>query len=170
MDAGGSTVTGAARTAPLPSAAPRRADAGSIRLSQRDVAGLMLCGDMYGAPYDLLAAFLDTQPARLRGIVARWRNAGYAATGRLGPGPAWCWLTRSGLADTGQHYTPSRPALGRLAHICAGLAVRLSLRDSAAPAGIPAITARSPLFRICHEPLFHAFGSEITQRPPRTEG
>ena len=67
------------------------------------------------------------QPARLRGIVARWRHAGYADTGRLGPGPAWCWLTRPGLAVTGQRYAPARPALARLAHIRAVLAVRLSL-------------------------------------------
>ena len=69
---------------------------------------------------------------RARGIVARWRRAGYTATGRLGPGPAWCWLTRSGLAVTGQHYTAARPALGRLAHIRAVLAIRLSLQDSEA--------------------------------------
>jgi hypothetical protein len=40
---------------PTPS---RRADAGNVRLGGRDVAGLLLCGDMYGAPYDLLAVFL----------------------------------------------------------------------------------------------------------------
>jgi hypothetical protein len=108
----------------------RRADAGCVRLGGRDVAGLLLCGDMYGAPYDLLAAFLGVRADRARGIVARWRRAGYAATGRLGPGPAWCWLTRTGLAATGQRYAPSRPALGRLAHIRAVLAVRLSLQDS----------------------------------------
>jgi hypothetical protein len=103
-----------------------------VRVGGRDVAGLLLCGEMYGAPYDLLAVFLGVRPDRLRGIVARWRRAGYAATGRLGPGPAWCWLTRSGLAVTGQHYTPGRPALGRLAHIRAVLAIRLSLQDSGA--------------------------------------
>jgi hypothetical protein len=108
----------------------RRADAGCVRLGERDVAGLLMCGDMYGAPYDLLASFLGVAPARLRGIVARWRGAGYAATGRLGPGPAWCWLTRTGLAVTGQRYAHARPALGRLAHIRAVLAVRLSLQDS----------------------------------------
>jgi hypothetical protein len=82
---------------------------------------------MYGAPYDLLAAHLDVRPDRLRGIVARWRTAGYAETGRLGPGPAWCWLTRSGLLVTGQRYTATRPSAGRLAHIRAVLAIRLSL-------------------------------------------
>jgi hypothetical protein len=108
----------------------RRADAGSVRLSDRDVAGLLLAGDMYGAPYDLMASFLGVAPARLRGVVARWRRAGYAQTARLGPGPAWCWLTRPGLAVTGQRYAPARPALARLAHIRAVLAVRLSLEDS----------------------------------------
>jgi hypothetical protein len=124
MDASSNTLTS------LPPA--RRADAGSVRLGGRDVAGLMLVGDMYGAPYDLLAGFLDVAPARLRGIVARWRHPGYVQTARLGPGPAWCWLTRSGLAVTGQRYAPARPALGRLAHVRAVLAVRLSLEDSPA--------------------------------------
>jgi hypothetical protein len=110
----------------------RRADAGAVRLSGRDVAGLVLCADMYGAPYDLLAAHLDVRADRLRAIVARWRHAGYAATGRLGAGPAWCWVTRAGLAVTGQPYTPARPAAARLAHLRAVLAVRLSLEASAA--------------------------------------
>jgi hypothetical protein len=125
MDTGRSSVISPAAGAPA-----RRADAGSVRLGGRDVGGLLLCGDMYGAPYDLLSAFLAVREDRARGIVARWRHAGYAATGRLGPGPAWCWLTRSGLAVTGQHYAPGRPALGRLAHIRAVLAIRLSLQDS----------------------------------------
>jgi hypothetical protein len=77
-----------------------------------------------------LASFLGVAPARLRGIVARWRRAGYVASGRLGPGPAWCWLTRPGLAVTGQRYAPARPALARLAHIRAVLAIRLSLQAS----------------------------------------
>jgi hypothetical protein len=74
----------------------RRADAGTVRLSQRDIAGLLLCGEHYGAPCDLLAIALQADLARLSAIVARWRRAGYAATGRLGPGPAWCWLTSRG--------------------------------------------------------------------------
>jgi hypothetical protein len=82
---------------------------------------------MYGAPYDLLATYLDVRADRLRGIVARWRHAGYAETGPLGAGPAWCWLTRQGLAVTGQPYTPARPAAARLAHLRAVLAVRLAL-------------------------------------------
>jgi hypothetical protein len=110
----------------------RRADAGSIRLGGRDVAGLVLCAEMYGAPYDLLAAYLGVRADRLRAIVARWRRAGYTASGQLGAGPAWCWVTRAGLAVTGQRYTPARPAAARLAHLRAVLAVRLSLEASPA--------------------------------------
>lgn len=85
MDEGYTTGT----TTALPrSALPagRRADAGTIRPGRRDIAGLLLGGEMYGAPYDLLAQFLDVRPDRLRAIAARWRRAGYAQTGRLGPG------------------------------------------------------------------------------------
>jgi hypothetical protein len=112
---------------------PRRSDAGTVRISGRDITGLMLCGDMYGAPYDLLAACLNVQPDRLRGIAARWRAAGYAETGRLGPGPAWCWLTRPGLAALGLPFAAGRPSLGRLAHLRAVLTARLALESS--PAG-----------------------------------
>src|ERR1700735_1233155 len=124
MNADG-TVTGRAGTGPA--ASLRRSDAGTVRLGERDIAGLLLAGEMYGAPYDLLASFLGVREDRLRAIVARWRKAGYAGTGRLGPGPAWCWLTRSGLAVTGLGFAASVPSLGRLAHVRAVLAVRMSL-------------------------------------------
>jgi hypothetical protein len=103
---------------------PRRADYGQVRLGSRDAGGLILCAEQFGAPYDLLAA----QPARLRGIVARWRRAGFATTGRLVSGPAWYWLTPSGMAATGLGYRASRPSLARVAHIRAVLAARLWLQ------------------------------------------
>jgi len=68
--------------------AARRPDADRVRLTGRDVAGLLLCAGHYAAPYDLLAAALYARPARLRAITARWRAAGYA-TSTVGPGPAW---------------------------------------------------------------------------------
>src|SRR6202453_5123184 len=110
----------------------RRADYGAVRLGQRDIDGLLLCAEHFGAPYDLLAAALGVQPARLRGIVARWRRAGYAATGRLSTGPAWCWLTPAGMNATGLGYPAGRPALARLAHLRAVLAARLWLQASPA--------------------------------------
>jgi len=99
-----------------------------IHIQQRDIDGLVLCGEHGGAPYDLLAAALAVAPARLRGITARWRRAGYAATGQLGPGPAWCWLTASGMTDTGLRYPPGPPRMARLEHARAVLAVRLALQ------------------------------------------
>jgi hypothetical protein len=125
------------RAAPA-AGAPRRADYGAVRLGQRDIDGLILCAEHFGAPYDLLAAALGTQPARLRAITARWRRAGYAATGRLGPGPGWCWLTPAGMTAAGLGYPATRPALARLAHIRAVLAARLWLQAS------PAWTAGRP--------------------------
>ena len=112
--------------------APRRSDAGRVRLSSRDVAGLLLCAEQYAAPYDLLAAAMAVQPARLRGIVARWRKAGYVQTGTLGPGPAWCWPTAAGMSACGLGYPARPPALSRLAHIRAVLAARLWLESGPA--------------------------------------
>ena len=111
---------------------PRRADASAIRLSQRDIDGLLLTGEHYGAPYDLLADALCVHPDRMTKITRRWRRLGYVATGRLGPGPGWCWLTRDGMTATGLGFPATRPALARLAHIRAVLAVRLWLEVSPA--------------------------------------
>jgi hypothetical protein len=41
----------------------RRSDAGTVRLSRRDITGLVLCAEHAGAPYDLLAAALRAEPA-----------------------------------------------------------------------------------------------------------
>ena len=98
------------------------------RSSSATLTGWCLCGEHGGAPYDLLAAALGVAPARLRGITARWRRAGYAATGQLGPGPAWCWLTAAGMTATGLGYRPGPPSLARVQHVRAVLAVRLALQ------------------------------------------
>jgi hypothetical protein len=103
-----------------------------VRLTQRDIDGLMLCGEHGGVPFDLLAAALRVSEERVHTITARWRRAGYAATGRLGLGPGWCWLTREGMTATGLGFPVGRPALGRLAHMRAVLAAWAWMRDSEA--------------------------------------
>jgi hypothetical protein len=110
----------------------RRADAGTIKLTDRDITGLTLLGDQYGAPVDLLAGALGVREDRLRGIVSRWRRAGYVQTGNLGKGPAWCWLTPAGRRLLGLPYTAREPSVSRLAHIRAVLAVRLWLQSGQA--------------------------------------
>jgi hypothetical protein len=69
-------------------------------------------------------------PARVRSLTARWRSAGLAATGTLGPGPAWCWLTPAGMSACGHPWAARPPAMSRLAHVRAVLAARLWLQDS----------------------------------------
>jgi hypothetical protein len=91
------------------------------------VTALVTLADMYAAPYDLLAMRAGTSEIRLRGIVARWRNAGLAATGQLSQGPSWCWLTPAGMRQVGHKWEAAPPALARLAHIRATLAARMWL-------------------------------------------
>lgn len=119
-------ILGPADLAPAPPRA-RRIDAGMVRLSQRDIDAFLLCAEHYAAPYDLLAEALGVNRNRFNDVLHRWRQAGYVATARLGPGPLWCWLTRSGMAATGLGYSSTRPALARLAHYRAVLAARLWL-------------------------------------------
>jgi hypothetical protein len=52
----------------------RHADAGTVRTGVGDIAGLLLTGEQYGVPYDLLAAALDVQSARLHG--GSWAGGG----------------------------------------------------------------------------------------------
>jgi hypothetical protein len=95
-------------------------------LAVRDAAALIFAADMYGVQLDQLAA-LTRGERGARAAAARWRELGYAETARLGPGPAWLWVTRSGLAACGLGYSPARPALSRLAHIRAVAAARIAL-------------------------------------------
>jgi len=88
----------------------------------------MLVAEQYAAPYDLLGQALRVTPARVRSVTARWRAAGYAVTGPVGPGPAWVWLTREGMSACGFSWPARSPALSRLAHVRAVLAARLWLQ------------------------------------------
>jgi hypothetical protein len=105
----------------------RRHDVGTIRLSQRDIDGLLLCAEHYGAPFDLLAEALGVNQVQVKAIARRWRRAGYADTAPLGSGPPWTWLTRDGMKATGLGFPATPPTLARLAHYRAILAARLWL-------------------------------------------
>jgi len=90
------------------------------------VDALIFAADMYGVQFDQLALLTGGERAA-RAAAARWRELGYAETARLGPGPAWVWVTKTGLAACGLTYSPARPALSRLAHIRAVAAARIAL-------------------------------------------
>src|ERR1700677_323233 len=96
-------------------------------LTARDIDGLVFTAEMYGLQLDQLGVLLGVPAERARVIAGRWRQLGLADMARLGPGPAWIWITRPGLAAGGLHYTATPPALSRLAHIRAVAAARLVL-------------------------------------------
>lgn len=83
----------------------RRSDAGTVRFTARDIAGLMLTGDMYGAPYGLYRPYLTRErAARLRHgrpgvLAARLAGAGILAeiTLHSGAGPAPAAGTLTGI-------------------------------------------------------------------------
>jgi hypothetical protein len=117
-----------------PEAAPGRrpasrplADGGGV--SATDAAGLLFTAEMYGVPLDQLAAALGVTSRRASDLAARWVSRRQAQADRLGPGPRWVWLTRAGLATCGLAYSPVPPALPRLAHMRAVIAVRLALES-----------------------------------------
>jgi hypothetical protein len=102
---------------------------GSGGLAVRDAGALIFAADMYGVQLDQLAA-LTGDSGTARAAAARWRSLGYTEGARLGPGPAWLWLTRAGLAACGLSYAPAKPALSRLAHIRAVAAARIALEST----------------------------------------
>jgi hypothetical protein len=108
---------------------PGSATAASVtaHLAARDIAGMLFTADMYGVQLDQLAGVLGAGEPRARAIAASWRRARYAESARIGPGPAWVWLTRPGLAACGLPFPATPPALSRLAHLRAVTAVRLAL-------------------------------------------
>jgi len=99
-------------------------------LAGRDVTGLLFTAEMYGVQLDQLAAVLAVSEPRARAIAARWRRQRHAESARLGPGARWIWLTKAGLASCGLPYAQAPPALSRLAHIRAVVAVRLALESA----------------------------------------
>src|ERR1700759_5789188 len=100
-------------------------------LGDRDISGMLYTGEMYGLQADLLATVLGGSVPQAWAAVSRWRRLGYAESARLGPGPAWVWLTRAGLAACRLRDAPVPPALSRLGHIRAVTAVRLALEATA---------------------------------------
>ena len=113
-----------------PGSPAMRRPAAADGAAARDIAAMIFTGEMYGVQADQLAALLGVSEPRARAVAARWRAAGRAESARIGPGPAWTWLTRPGLAACGLAYPAAQPALSRLAHLRAVTAIRLALQSS----------------------------------------
>ena len=130
-------------------------------LAVRDASALIFAADMYGVQLDQLALLAGGERAA-RAAAARWRALGYAETARLGPGPAWLWVTRAGLAACGLRYSPARPALSRLAHIRAVAATRMALEATSG-------YARSAAFWRCERRIRSHHGVGVRQHLPDAE-
>ena len=87
-----------------------------VRLSQRDIDGLLLCGEHYGAPLDLLAGALGVSQVRMNAIATRWRRAGYvdATAAYVALRSAWAQRGLRGRDGRGgRHLAAARHARGR---------------------------------------------------------
>jgi hypothetical protein len=62
-------------------ASPRRSDYGAVRLGRRDIDGLIMCAEHYGAPYDCSR---PRSARSLPGCAGSWR--GGAGPGTQPPG------------------------------------------------------------------------------------
>jgi hypothetical protein len=102
-----------------------------MRVRDTQAEGLVFAAEMYGVQLDQLAAALGVADRRAAELAARWSAKGLAGLDRLGPGPRWVWLTRTGLASCGLPYAAGVPALSRLAHLRAVTATRLALAATA---------------------------------------
>ena len=127
----------------------------------RDPEALLFAADMYGLQFDQLTALAGGE-RQARATAARWRELGYAQSARLGPGPAWLWVTRAGLAVCGLGYKPAPPALSRLAHIRAVTACRMALE---AVGGYQAAGA----FWRCERRIRSRHGVGVSQHLPDAE-
>jgi hypothetical protein len=93
---------------------------------------LVFVAEMHGVQLDQLAVVLGSSAEQAGGVASRWRNLGLAESARLGPGPPWVWVTRTGLAACGLPYPAGPPEPSRLAHTRAVTAVRLTLQATTA--------------------------------------
>ncbi len=109
--------------------------------ARQDNTGLPFVAEMYGVQLDQLAAVLGCSQWQARAVADSWIERKLAGSGQLSQGPRWVWLTRAGLQACGLRYAPAPPALPRLMHIRAVIAVRLALEST------PAWTAGSAHWR-----------------------
>jgi hypothetical protein len=104
----------------------RRADAGSVRCSSRDLALLTVVGEQYAVSLPQLARLMGRSVHAARWLRSRWEAAGWVRGRALLVGePVFVWLTRRGQRVAGSEFSLWRPNPGALAHIAAVTDVRL---------------------------------------------
>lgn len=108
----------------------RRADAGLVRCSARDLELLRIVGEQYALSLPQLARLMDCSLHAARWLRSRWERAGWARGRAMLVGePVFVWLTRRGQRLAGLDYSVWRPNPGALAHIAALTDVRLYVME-----------------------------------------
>ena len=108
----------------------KRADAGSVRASQRDLELLRFTGEQFALTLPQLARLMGRSEHAARWLRSRWQRAGWAQGRALLVGePVFVWLMRRGLSAASLDYSVWKPNPGALAHIAAVTEVRLYLRE-----------------------------------------
>ena len=118
--------TSATRQQPSSRPKRRRADAGSVRCSARDLELLRIVGEQYAISLPQLARLMGRSVHAARWLRSRWEAAGWVRGRALLVGePVFVWLTRRGQQVAGSEFSLWRPNPGALAHIVAVTDVRL---------------------------------------------
>ena len=109
----------------------RRIDAGSVRVTERDVELLRLVGEMYAVSQTQLRRLLGCSESRAHRVRRRWQRAGWVeAQLMLAAEPLALWPTREGLRVAGLgEYRVWRPSPQRIGHVLALADVRLLVEE-----------------------------------------
>src|SRR3954451_7381940 len=92
------------QTVPRPG---RRADAGLVRATERDLELLRWVGEQYAVSLPQLARLMGRSEHAARWLRARWQRAGWAQGRTVLVGrPVFVWLTREGTRAAGVAYKP----------------------------------------------------------------
>jgi DNA-binding CsgD family transcriptional regulator len=106
----------------------RRADSGTVRLSERDVELLAFVGEQYTVTLKQLARLAGVSYNTARSIRSRWRRAGWVMSFQLhSSGDSFLWLTRKGTRVALSPYRALAPDPGLALHTAAVTDVRLLL-------------------------------------------
>jgi DNA-binding CsgD family transcriptional regulator len=104
----------------------KRADAGSVRVSNRDEELLRLVGEQYAISVEQLARLIGRSPRTARWLRDRWKAAGWVESRKLTvAGPSFLWLSGAGRRIAGSPFRSWRPNPTLAVHIEAVTEVRL---------------------------------------------
>src|SRR4051795_1824456 len=104
----------------------RRADAGLVRATERDLRLLRWVAEQYAVSIPQLARLMGRSEHAARWLRGRWQRAGWAQGRTVLVGrPVFVWLTRDGSRVAGAGFKIWEPNAGALAHIEAVNDVRL---------------------------------------------